>query len=104
MKIVLSVSSSYQHDTGGCEVALIELTSELASLALGRIAALRELRRIFRRVLFRSMAQSLWRRKGGGETEETGLADMLDELESKERGSLSVPAHFEVPPSQVAAV
>ena len=38
MRIILKVSSSNEHCNGGCEFALLDLTPELARLALGRIA------------------------------------------------------------------
>ena len=42
MRIVLKVSSNNEHCDGGCEFALVDLSPELAALALQRIAALRE--------------------------------------------------------------
>ena len=42
MRIVLKVSSSNEHCDGGCEFALVDLSPELASLALQRIAALKD--------------------------------------------------------------
>ena len=42
MRIVLKVSSNNEYCDGGCEFALVDLTPELAALALGRIATLRE--------------------------------------------------------------
>ena len=42
MRIILKVSSSNEHCTGGCDFALLDLTPELARLAVRRIATLRE--------------------------------------------------------------
>ena len=42
MRIVLKVSSNNEYCDGGCEFALVDLTPELAALALGRIGTLRE--------------------------------------------------------------
>jgi len=42
MRIVLRVSSNNEHCDGGCEFALVDLTPELAALALPRIDTLRE--------------------------------------------------------------
>ena len=42
MRIALKVTSSNEYFNGGCEFALVDLNSELASLALRRIAVLRE--------------------------------------------------------------
>ena len=41
-RIVLKVTSSNEHCDGGCELALVDLSPELAALALRRIAVLRE--------------------------------------------------------------
>jgi hypothetical protein len=41
MRVALRVSSSYEYWDGGCEFVLVEVTPELAALALRRIAALR---------------------------------------------------------------
>ena len=42
MRIALKVSSTNEYCDGGCEFALVDLTPELATLALRRIATLRE--------------------------------------------------------------
>ena len=42
MKLVLRVSSSNEYCDGGCEYAALDLTRELASLALRRIQVLKE--------------------------------------------------------------
>ena len=42
MRIALMVTSNNEHCNGGCEFALLDLTAELAALALRRITALRE--------------------------------------------------------------
>jgi hypothetical protein len=42
MRIALKVSSNNEHSDGGCEFVLVDLTPELAALALGRIDTLRE--------------------------------------------------------------
>jgi hypothetical protein len=42
MKLLLRVSSSNEYCDGGCEYAAVELTRELASLALRRIEVLKE--------------------------------------------------------------
>ena len=42
MRIALMVTSSNEHCNGGCEFALVDLTPELAALAVRRITALRE--------------------------------------------------------------
>jgi len=42
MKLVLRVSSGNEYCDGGCEYAALDLTRELASLALRRIQVLKE--------------------------------------------------------------
>ena len=42
MRVVLKVTSSNENYNGGCEYALLDLTPDLASLALRRIAVLKE--------------------------------------------------------------
>ena len=42
MKLVLKVSSNNEHCDGGCELALVDLSPELAALALRRMVVLRE--------------------------------------------------------------
>ena len=42
MKVVLKVSSNNEHCDGGCELALVDLTPEVAATSLQRIAVLRE--------------------------------------------------------------
>jgi hypothetical protein len=46
MRIALKVSSSNQDWDGGCAFALVELNRAVAALALRRIAALREQRKV----------------------------------------------------------
>jgi len=42
MKLILRVSSSNEYCDGGCDYAAVDLTRELASLALRRIQVLKE--------------------------------------------------------------
>jgi hypothetical protein len=42
MRIILKVSSNNEYCDGGCEFALVNLTPQLATLALRRIDTLRE--------------------------------------------------------------
>ena len=46
MNIVLMVSSSNENSHGGCDFALVELTAEIAALALRRIQTLREQKKL----------------------------------------------------------
>jgi hypothetical protein len=110
MKIALRVSSSNPYGNGGCERALLELTSELAALALGRIAALRERKNvdpdideIYYWAYFVECYFDPWINLGSAE-KDLGLADTLAELGIEEKGIATVPADFQVPPNLVAAV
>lgn len=114
MKIALKVSSNNPYDNGGCELALLELTSELAALALGRIASLRERKNVDPDIdeihcwaYFVECYFDPWMHLASAEKElaatNLGLADTLAELEMEEKGIASVPVDFQVPPN-VAAV
>jgi len=115
MKIALKVSSSNPYDNGGCELALLELTSELAALALGRIASLREpqnidpdIDEIYYWANFVECYFDPWLNPASAENEvqaaNLGLADTLAELGIEEKGIAPVPVDFQVPPEHVAAV
>jgi hypothetical protein len=115
MKIALKVSSSNPYDNGGCELALLELTSELAALALGRIAALRERKNIdpdideiYYWANFVEYYFDPWLNPASAENEvqaaNLGLADKLAEIGIEEKGIATVPGDFQVLPNPVAAV
>jgi len=114
MRIILKVSSSNEHCNGGCEFALLDLTSELARLALGRIATLREQKSLDPDIdevyYFAYFAEyfSPWEdpASSAGEFEGTGmtLEEMLDELAIEEKEIVCVPETFQVSPHQLAAV
>ena len=46
MRVILKVTSGNEHYSGGCEYALLDLTPELAALALRRIAVLKGLEKL----------------------------------------------------------
>jgi hypothetical protein len=115
MKIALKVFSSNPYDNGGCEFVLLELTSELAALALGRVAALRERKNvdpdideIYYWAYFVECYFDPWLNLAGAEKEveaaKSGLPEALAKLGIEENGIASVPAEFQVPPNQVIAV
>src|ERR1039458_6580909 len=114
MRIILKVSSSNEHCNGGCEFALLDLTPELARLALRRIATLREQKSldpdIEETYYWAYFAEyfSPWKDPAspGEEVEGTGmrLEEMLDELAIEEKEIACVPETFQVPPHQIAAV
>jgi hypothetical protein len=114
MRIILKVSSSNEHCSGGCEFALLDLTPELARLALGRIATLREqksldpdIAEVYYWAYFAEYF-SPWEDSAGlgEEVENTQwtLEGMLDELAMEEKEIISVPETFQLPPGNVAAV
>ena len=42
MNTILKVSSSNEHSNGGCDFAFVELTAEIAAIALRRIVSFRQ--------------------------------------------------------------
>ena len=106
MRIVLKVSSSNEYCDGGSEFALVDLSQELAALALQRIAALREQKTLdpnidaahywayFAACYFSPYA-------GLAIDDEEGMSfavgDMLDQLQIEEREVVHVPEIFQVP-------
>jgi hypothetical protein len=115
MRIVLKVTSSNEYDDGGCEYALVDLSPELAALALQRIAALREQKKLdpninetnywayFMACYFSPYAGLAIDNK---EVEDASilLGDLLDELQIQGQELACVPYSFQVAPAQVAAV
>lgn len=115
MRIALKVTSSNECCNGGCEFALVDLTAELATLALRRIAALREQKNLdpdidetyywayFVDCYFDPWAETS---NDGKEFEGTSsaVADMLEELQIEAKELACVPENFLVPASQCAAV
>ena len=115
MRVVLKVTSSNENYNGGCEYALLDLTPDLASLALRRIAVLKEQRNLdpdidetyywayFVDCYFDPWAESAEDVKEGEGTN-SAVGDTLDELKIEDNGVVSVPENFHVAPSQYAAV
>jgi hypothetical protein len=114
MRIVLTVSSNNEHCNGGCEYALVDLTPELAGLALKRIATFRDQKNLDPDIVesnywayfaeYFSPWVDLASPEGGVEVAGVTLEDMLDELPTEEEEIISVPEAFQVPPHQIAAV
>jgi sulfur carrier protein ThiS len=114
MKVALKVSSSNENCIGGCDFALVELTPELAALALRRIAVLREQKKldpdIDETYYWAYFAEyfSPWRNLASAESEvktaSLAVADVLEDLQIEEEGTVTVPEGFRVPSSQVARV
>jgi hypothetical protein len=114
MRIILKVSSNNEYCDGGCEFALVDLTPELAALALQRIATLREQKNldpdIIETYYWAYFAEyfSPWEdlASSGKEAEGTSvtLEGMLDELPIEEKEIVCVPETFQVSARHVAAV
>ena len=115
MRVILKVTSSNEYYNGGCEYALLDLTPDIASLALRRIAVLKEQRSLdpdidetyywayFVDCYFDPWAESAEDEKEGKGTS-SAVRDMLDELKIEDNGVASVPENFHVALSQSAAV
>ena len=115
MRLLLKVTSSNEYDDGGCELALLDLTPELAALALQRIAALREQKTLDPNIdeasywaYFVACYFSPYASLATDDQEVEGtciaLGDMLDSLQIEEKEVVTVPECFQVHSSQVAAV
>jgi hypothetical protein len=115
MRVALGVSSSYEHWDGGCEFALIEVTPELAALALRRIAALRaqkpvdpDIDEAFYWTSCVKCYFSPWMTPDEAEADVeaacVAVADSLWEVQTEDNGLVEVPDGFKVPSCQIAAV
>ena len=115
MRILLKVTSSNEYCDGGCEFALVDLSPELAALALQRIAALRDQMTLdpnIDQTSYWAYFVACYFSPYAGlaidhqEVEGTciGLGDLLGSLQIEEREVVHVPEIFQVPSSQIAAV
>ena len=110
MRILLKVTSSNEYCDGGCEFALVDLSPELAALALQRIAALRDQMTLDPNIAQTSYWACFVAYAGSAiddqEVEGTGigLGDWLGNLQIEEREVVHVPEIFQVPSSYIAAV
>jgi hypothetical protein len=115
MRLLLKVTSSNEYDDGGCEYALVDLTPELATLALGRIAALREQKILDPNIdesrywaYFVACYFSPYASPANKDNEDEGvsilLEELLDELQIQDQELVCVPYSFQVAPALAAAV
>jgi hypothetical protein len=114
MRIILKVSSSNGYCDGGCEFALVDLTPELAALALQRIAMLREQKSLDPDIdetyywayfaEYFSPWVSLAAAEKAMEPANLTFADMVDGLEIAENEVITLPESIQLPPTQIAAV
>ena len=115
MRILLKVTNSNEYCDGGCEFALVDLSPELAALALQRIAALRDQMTVDPNIVetyywayFSACYFSPYAGLAVDDMEAEGasipLEDLLHELQIEDKEIVCAPASFQVPPGQVAAV
>ena len=115
MRIALKVTSSNEYSNGGCEFALLDLTPEIAALALRRIRTLREQKNLdpdidetYFWAYFVECYFDPWAESPGDEKDVEGtssaVGDILDELEIEDNEVVCVPESFQVPPSQCSVV
>jgi hypothetical protein len=112
--VILKVWSSNLDNKGGCDFAVVEITPELAKLALRRIAVLREQKALDPAVdetyYWGSEAEffSPWAgpAAGAGEGEAAclKLEEELDLLQIDRREIVNASGNFSVPQSQIARV
>ena len=115
MRILLKVTSSNEYCDGGCEFALVDLSPELAALALQRIAALRDQMTLDPNIVetyhwayfsacyfspYAGLARDDMEAEGGS----IPLGDLLHELQIEDKEIVCVPESFRVRPGQVAAM
>jgi hypothetical protein len=115
MRIVLKVSTSNEYCDGGCEFALVDLSPDLAALALQRIAALREQKTLDPNIdetsywayfvaCYFSPYAGLAIDDKEVEGKRIALGHMLDNFDIEEKEVVTAPECFQVPSSQIAAV
>ena len=114
MKFLLRVSSSNQYRDGGCEFALVELTRELANVALRRIQVLKDYKKIdefiYETYYWDFHAEYFSPRADFSGVPENVKAAMLavgeivEALVVEEKGVVTAPDDFEVVEEQIAAV
>ncbi len=114
MRIILRVSSTSEHCDGGCEFAIVDLTAELAALALGRIATLREQKSLDPDIIetyywayfveYFSTWEDLPTAGNAVDGPRVCTGELLDQLQVEEKEIICAPESFEVSPSQIAAV
>jgi hypothetical protein len=115
MRILLKVTSSNEYCDGGCEFALVDLSPELAALALQRIATLRDQKTVDPNIdqtsYWAYFAACYFSPYAGlaiddmeAEAVKTPLAALLPELQIEDKEIVCVPESFQVPASQIAAV
>lgn len=114
MQIVLKVWSSNPDNNGGCDFAVLEITPELANLALRRIGILREQKALdpaLDETYYWDSAADFfnpWAGPAAGTREREAaclkLDEQLDLLQIDKNEVVTASAKFSVPQSQIARV
>ncbi len=112
MKLVLRVSSSNQYCDGGCELAVVDLTQQLASVALRRVHVLGEHKKsdesVYETYYWAYHAEYFSpdfanaARKSNGAMR--AVAEIVEALEFEKKEVVTVPDNFEVAEAHIAAV
>ncbi|MGA2630906.1 MAG: hypothetical protein ABSG54_11915 [Terriglobia bacterium] len=114
MKLILRVSSSNQYCDGGCEFAVVDLTRELASVALRRIQVLKEHKKddelVYETYYWAFHAEYFSPRADLSSVPEKVkiamqvAAEIVEALEVEEKEVITAPDDFEAVEAQIAAV
>ncbi|MHB8655717.1 MAG: hypothetical protein ACYDA9_17775 [Terriglobia bacterium] len=114
MKLILRVSSSNEYYDGGCEYAAVELTRELAHLALRRIEVLKEHKKTDELVYetyywdfnaeYFSLRADFTNLPEKVKTTILTVAEIVEALGVEEKEVVTAPDDFEVVEAQIAAV
>ena len=112
MRVVLKIWSGNPNRDGGCDYAMVDLTPELAALALGRIGTVRQQQatdpELEESYFWDSHAAyfSLWVESGTlpGFGCEAGQSTTLEDLGADQREVVQVPEGFQVRESHLARV
>ena len=112
MRLLLKAWSANEYDDGGCEFALVNLTSELARLALRRIQVLKDQKAADPDVgetyywnccaVYFSRWVNLNSLQTGVPSARDAMNDLLDRLQVDKRERVAAPEDFEVEESSIA--
>ena len=114
MKLILRVSSSNEYCDGGCEYAAVDLTRELANLALRRIQVLKEHKKNDELVYetyywdfnaeYFSLRADFTNVPEKVKTAMLAVAEIVEALAVDDNELVTAPDDFEVVEAQIAAV
>ena len=113
MKLVLKVWSCNEHDDGGCDFALVELTPAVASLAIRRIGALKKQKEtdedVYETYFWNDDAAYFtpWLNRSGQPSDvaaSRGTEETLEELGINEAELIEVPEDFQPLEHRIASV